>query len=154
MKLTMAIVFGGIVIAWLLQGFFAFSQARNIQKTYKELTDRYAKDYCIGFGQAKGRFFGKGCILLVVADRNMIVKDSVKLAGVSVLSRMRPNRDLIGRDLSLTVRKEEFLQLRDQPKRRFIKKRDQGKTSEEKAISLAARNIYDYINQKNQVSQA
>lgn len=84
----------------------------------------------------------------------MIVKDSVKLAGVSVLSRMRPNRDLIGRDLSLTVRKEEFLQLRDQPKRRFIKKRDQRKTSEEKAISLAARNIYDYINQKNQVSQA
>ena len=154
MKLTMAIVFGGIVIAWLLQGFFAFRQARNIQKTYKDLTDRYARDYCIGFGQAKGRFFGKGCILLVVADKNMIVKDAVKLAGVSVLSRMKQNRSLIGRDLSLAVGREHLLQEGDQQKRRFKRNRDQGKTSEEKAINLAAKNIYDYISQKNQVSQA
>ncbi|MBS7009188.1 transcriptional regulator GutM [Anaerostipes sp.] len=154
MKVTMAIVFGGIVAAWLLQGFFAYRQARNIQKIYKELTDRYARSYCIGFGQAKGRFFGKGCILLVVADRNMIVKDSVKLTGVSVLSRMRPNQDLIGRDLSLEIRKEEFLQETGQKKKKFRKKKDQRKTSEEKAIILAAKNIYDYINQKNHVSQA
>lgn len=154
MRLTMAVIFGGMIIAWLLQGFFAFRQAKNIQKTYKDLTDRYAKDYCIGFGQAKGRFFGKGCILLVVADQNMIVKDAVKLAGVSVLSRMKQSSSLIGRDLSLAVSGEEFLREGDQRKKRCITKRDKRKTSEEKAISLAAKHIYDYIDQRNQMSQA
>lgn len=99
MNPVIPIVFGGLILAWFIQSFFAFKQAKHIQKVYKELTNRYKGKYCIGFGQARARFIGRGCMVMIVADYNMQVKDSMILKGVSVFGRMKSYKQLIGKNL-------------------------------------------------------
>lgn len=151
MQGAMILFFGIMVVAWLAQGYLTYKQAKNIQKVHKELYIKYAKEFCIGFGEAKGNIMGKGCIMIVVADRNLKVVDSAVLNGISVFDRMSRDDSIIGLDLNDYLEEEDSQNKLILHLKNTRKQKKQYKSKHEQALCKAAKNLYQYMQLNHKV---
>ncbi|RDW20686.1 transcriptional regulator GutM [Oceanobacillus chungangensis] len=103
---TFIIIFASL---WALQFFLTQLQVRHYRSNIKAFISR--KSGYLGTGYYK-KFFGAGAVVLLVCDDELEIIEAKIMKGLTVFSRFKDKKELIG--LSLSESKEsEFLNKRE-----------------------------------------
>ena len=139
---TVSTLFAVIIAAMVVQGIFGFRQVMLVQRTMARLHRRYGNEYCTGYGQAAGWLFGKGCIVILVVNRQMIVQEARILTGRTVLSRFHDASGFIGCHVEALV---DPACVTDRPTRGWDLLCRPKHSARERAVTAAAHNIIGYM---------
>ena len=78
-------------IAWILQIVGTYFQMRHYREVLGGIT-RESSEGFVGVGNAKATF-GKGVILILVADENGVVRRALRMRGMTVFARFKEAPD-------------------------------------------------------------
>ena len=84
-------------VAWILQIVGTYFQMRHYREVLGRITREGGEGY-VGVGNAKATF-GKGVVLILVADENDVVRRALRMRGMSVFARFNDVPDLVGMSL-------------------------------------------------------
>ena len=83
-----------LAIAWILQIVGTYFQMRHYREALGGIT-RESSEGFVGVGNAKATF-GKGVILILVADENDVVRRALRMRGMTVFARFKEAPDFAG----------------------------------------------------------
>jgi glucitol operon activator protein len=83
-----------LAIAWILQIVGTYFQMRHYREALGSIT-RESSEGFVGVGNAKATF-GKGVILILVADENDVVRRALRMRGMTVFARFTEAPDFAG----------------------------------------------------------
>jgi glucitol operon activator protein len=83
-----------LAIAWILQIVGTYFQMRHYREVLGSIT-RESSEGFVGVGNAKATF-GKGVILILVADENDVVRRALRMRGMTVFARFKEAPDFAG----------------------------------------------------------
>jgi glucitol operon activator protein len=86
-----------LAIAWILQIVGTYFQMRHYREILGGITRESSAGF-VGVGNAKATF-GKGVILILVADENDVVRRALRMRGMTVFARFKEAADLAGLSL-------------------------------------------------------
>ncbi len=86
-----------LAVAWALQIVGTYFQMRHYREVLGAITREGGEGF-VGVGNAKATF-GKGVILMLVADENDVVKRALRMRGMTVFARFEEAPDLLGMTL-------------------------------------------------------
>jgi glucitol operon activator protein len=86
-----------LAVAWILQIVGTYFQMRHYREILGGITREGGEGY-VGVGNAKATF-GKGVILILVADENDVVRKALRMRGMTILARFKEAPDLVGMSL-------------------------------------------------------
>ncbi|WP_017549998.1 transcriptional regulator GutM [Salinicoccus carnicancri] len=95
-------------VLWGLQFLLTHYQLKNYHQTIREMSKR-GSGY-LGVGRSKRRF-GKGVVMVLVADVDDVVVEARKMEGVTVFSRFEEYSELAGQKMSSLLSYEAEPQL-------------------------------------------
>lgn len=76
-----------LAVLWGLQSLGVWFQMRHYSDVMKGVTSKYSDGF-VGAGHTRGRF-GKGVIVLVVVDRDLVVSRFLEMGGRTVFAKFR-----------------------------------------------------------------
>lgn len=79
---------------WLLQVVGTYLQVRHYRRVLGGITRAGSRGY-VGSGNARARF-GKGVVLILVSDERGVVKEALRMRGISVFARFGEAPGLVG----------------------------------------------------------
>ena len=83
-----------LAIAWILQIVGTYFQMRHYREVLGGIT-RDSSEGFVGVGNGKATF-GKGVILILVADENDVVRRALRMRGMTVFARFKEAPDFAG----------------------------------------------------------
>ena len=83
-----------LAVAWVLQIVGTYFQMRHYREVLGAITREGGEGF-VGVGNAKATF-GKGVILILVADVNDVVKRALRMRGMTIFARFKEAPDLVG----------------------------------------------------------
>src|SRR3712207_97020 len=83
-----------LAVAWVLQIVGTYFQMRHYREVLGGITREGGEGF-VGVGNAKAAF-GKGVILILVADENDVVKRALRMRGMTIFARFKEAPDLSG----------------------------------------------------------
>jgi glucitol operon activator protein len=83
-----------LAVAWVLQIVGTYFQMRHYRGVLGGITREGGEGF-VGVGNAKAAF-GKGVILILVADENGVVKRALRMRGMTIFARFKEAPDLAG----------------------------------------------------------
>ena len=83
-----------LAVAWVLQIVGTYFQMRHYREVLGAITREGGEGF-VGVGNAKATF-GKGVILILVADENDLVKRALRMRGMTIFARFKEAPDLVG----------------------------------------------------------
>ena len=83
-----------LAVAWALQIVGTYFQMRHYREVLGAITREGGEGF-VGVGNAKATF-GKGVILMLVADENDVVKRALRMRGMTIFARFKEAPDLVG----------------------------------------------------------
>ena len=83
-----------LAVAWALQIVGTYFQMRHYREVLGAITREGGEGF-VGVGNAKATF-GKGVILILVADENDTVKRALRMRGMTIFARFKEAPDLVG----------------------------------------------------------
>lgn len=86
-----------LAVAWILQIVGTYFQMRHYREILGRITREGGEGY-VGVGNAKATF-GKGVVLILVADENDVVRRALRMRGMTVFARFNDVPDLVGMSL-------------------------------------------------------
>ena len=86
-----------LAVAWILQIVGTYFQMRHYREVLGYITREGGEGY-VGVGNAKATF-GKGVVLILVADENDVVRRALRMRGMTVFARFNDVPDLVGMSL-------------------------------------------------------
>jgi glucitol operon activator protein len=86
-----------LAVAWILQIVGTYFQMRHYREVLGRITSEGGKGY-VGVGNAKATF-GKGVILILVADEKDEVRRALRMRGMTIFARFKEAPDLAGMSL-------------------------------------------------------
>jgi glucitol operon activator protein len=86
-----------LAVAWILQIVGTYFQMRHYREVLGGITRDGGEGY-VGVGNAKATF-GKGVILILVADENDVIRKALRMRGMTILARFKEAPDLVGMNL-------------------------------------------------------
>lgn len=86
-----------LAVAWILQIVGTYFQMRHYRGVLGRITRESGEGFA-GVGNAKATF-GKGVILILVADENEVVKRALRMRGMTIFARFKEAPDLVGMSL-------------------------------------------------------
>jgi glucitol operon activator protein len=86
-----------LAVAWILQIVGTYFQMRHYREVLGRITREGSEGY-VGVGNAKATF-GKGVVLILVADENDVVRRALRMRGMTVFARFNDVPDLVGMSL-------------------------------------------------------
>lgn len=101
---TIGYVILALAVVWILQIIGTYFQMQHYRRVLGQITSAGSEGY-VGVGNAKATF-GKGAILIVVADTSGFVTRALRMRGMTVFARFKEAPDLIGLSLE-ELRHEE-----------------------------------------------
>ncbi len=81
-----------LAVAWILQIVGTYFQMRHYREVLGRITREGGEGY-VGVGNAKATF-GKGVILILVADENDVVTRALRMRGMTIFARFEEVPDL------------------------------------------------------------
>ena len=125
-----------LAVAWVLQIIGTYFQMRHYREVLGAITCEGGEGY-VGVGNAKATF-GKGVILILVADENDLVKRALRMRGMSIFARFKEAPDLVGMgldELRVGDRQEPYDRSTMLAARRAIEQIDRIKQEKERATA-------------------
>ena len=86
-----------LAVAWILQIVGTYFQMRHYREILGRITREGGEGY-VGVGNAKATF-GKGVVLILVADKHDVVRRALRMRGMTVFARFNDVPDLVGMSL-------------------------------------------------------
>jgi glucitol operon activator protein len=86
-----------LAIAWILQTVGTYFQMRHYREVLGGITREGGEGF-VGVGNAKATF-GKGVILILVADETGVVRRALRMRGMTVFARFKEAPDFAGMSL-------------------------------------------------------
>ena len=86
-----------LAVAWILQIVGTYFQMRHYREVLGRIT-REGNEGFVGVGNAKATF-GKGVILILVADEDDLVRRALRMRGMTIFARFGEVPDLVGMSL-------------------------------------------------------
>ena len=86
-----------LAVAWILQIVGTYFQMRHYREILGRITREGGEGY-VGVGNAKATF-GKGVVLILVADEHDVVRRALRMRGMTVFARFNDVPDLVGMSL-------------------------------------------------------
>ena len=86
-----------LAVAWILQIVGTYFQMRHYREVLGRIT-REGNEGFVGVGNAKATF-GKGVVLILVADENDVVRRALRMRGMTIFARFNDVPDLAGMSL-------------------------------------------------------
>lgn len=86
-----------LAVAWILQIVGTYFQMRHYREVLGRITREGGEGY-VGVGNAKATF-GKGVVLILVADQNDVVRRGLRMRGMTIFARFNDVPDLVGMSL-------------------------------------------------------
>ena len=86
-----------LAVAWGLQIVGTYFQMRHYREVLGRITGEGGEGY-VGVGNAKATF-GKGVILILVAEENGVVRRALRMRGMTIFARFKEAPDLVGMSL-------------------------------------------------------
>ena len=83
-----------LAVAWVLQIVGTYFQMRHYREVLGGITREGGEGF-VGVGNAKATF-GKGVILILVADVNDVVKRALRMRGMTIFARFKEAPELAG----------------------------------------------------------
>ena len=83
-----------LAVAWVLQIVGTYFQMRHYREVLGAITREGGEGF-VGVGNAKAAF-GKGVILILVADVNDVVKRALRMRGMTIFARFKEAPELAG----------------------------------------------------------
>ena len=83
-----------LAVAWVLQIVGTYFQMRHYREVLGGITREGGEGF-VGVGNAKATF-GKGVILILVADENDVIKRALRMRGMTIFARFKEAADLVG----------------------------------------------------------
>ena len=83
-----------LAVAWVLQIVGTYFQMRHYRDVLGGITREGGEGF-VGVGNAKAAF-GKGVILILVADENDVVKRALRMRGMTIFARFKEAPELAG----------------------------------------------------------
>ena len=83
-----------LAVAWVLQIVGTYFQMRHYREVLGRITREGGEGF-VGVGNAKATF-GKGVILILVADENDVVKRASRMRGMTIFARFKEAPELVG----------------------------------------------------------
>lgn len=85
-------------VLWLAQIVGTYFQMRHYRRVLGRITEKYSEGY-VGVGNSRTRF-GKGVILILVVDsKGVIIREALRMKGMTVFARFKRCSALEGLDL-------------------------------------------------------
>src|SRR3712207_3975482 len=125
-----------LAIAWILQIVGTYFQMRHYREVLGRVT-REGKEGFVGVGNAKATF-GKGAILIIVADGNDVVRQALRMRGMTIFARFKDVHDLVGmslEELRVEGREEPYDKGTMLAARRAVEQIDRIKQEKERATA-------------------
>jgi len=98
-----------LAVAWALQIVGTYFQMRHYREVLGAITREGGEGF-VGVGNAKATF-GKGVILILVADGNDVVNRALRMRGMTIFARFKEAQDLVGmrlKELRVGDREEPY----------------------------------------------
>ena len=86
-----------LALLWGFQSLGVWFQMRHYSDVMKGITSKYADGF-VGAGHIRGRF-GKGVIVLIVVDRNLVVRRFLQMSGRTVFAKFIRREGFVGMHL-------------------------------------------------------
>lgn len=86
-----------LAVAWILQIVGTYFQMRHYREVLGRITREGGEGF-VGVGNAKATF-GKGVILILVADENGVIKRALRMRGMTIFARFKEAPALTGMSL-------------------------------------------------------
>ena len=86
-----------LALGWALQIVGTYFQMRHYREVLGGITREGGEGY-VGVGNAKARF-GKGVILILVADEDDVVRRALRMRGMTIFARFQEAPELVGMGL-------------------------------------------------------
>jgi glucitol operon activator protein len=125
-----------LAVAWIVQILGTYFQMRHYREVLGRITSEGGEGY-VGVGNAKATF-GKGVILILVADENDVVKRALWMRGMTIFARFKEAPDLVGiglDELQLEDREEPYDKSTMLAARRAVEQIDRIKEEKERATA-------------------
>ena len=94
---TIAYLILALAIVWILQIVGTYFQMQHYRRVLGRITSESSEGY-VGVGNAKATF-GKGVILILVSDEDGVIKEALRMRGMTILARFNEAPDLVGMSL-------------------------------------------------------
>lgn len=94
---TIAYLILALAIVWILQIVGTYFQMQHYRRVLGRITGESNEGY-VGVGNAKATF-GKGVILILVSDEDGVIKEALRMRGMTILARFNEAPDLVGMSL-------------------------------------------------------
>ena len=133
---TIAYLILALAIVWILQIVGTYFQMQHYRRVLGRITSESNEGY-VGVGNAKATF-GKGVILILVSDEDGVIKEALRMRGMTILARFKEAPDLVGmrlEELRLPEREGPYEKATMLAARRAVEQIDRIK--EEKARTAA-----------------
>jgi glucitol operon activator protein len=125
-----------LAVAWVLQIVGTYFQMRHYREVLGAITREGGEGF-VGVGNAKAAF-GKGVILILVADENDVVKRALRMRGMTIFARFKEAPDLVGMrldELRVGDREEPYDNSTMLAARRAVEQIDRIKQEKERTIA-------------------
>ena len=125
-----------LAIAWILQIVGTYFQMRHYREVLGRVT-REGNEGFVGVGNAKATF-GKGAILIIVADGNDVVRQALRMRGMTIFARFKDVHGLVGmslEELRVEGREEPYDKGTMLAARRAVEQIDRIKQEKERATA-------------------
>jgi len=125
-----------LAVAWALQIVGTYFQMRHYREVLGAITREGGEGF-VGVGNAKATF-GKGVILMLVADENDVVKRALRMRGMTIFARFKEAPDLVGMrldELRVGVREEPYDKSTMLAARRAVEQIDRIKQEKERTTA-------------------
>ena len=86
-----------LAIVWILQIVGTYFQMQHYRRVLGRITAEGDEGY-VGVGNAKATF-GKGVILILGSDEDGVIKEALRMRGMTILARFNEAPDLVGMSL-------------------------------------------------------
>ena len=86
-----------LALLWAFQSLGVWYQMRHYSDVMKGITSKYNDGY-VGAGHVRGRF-GKGVIVLIVVDRDLVVRRFLEMSGRTVFAKFKRREGFEGMPL-------------------------------------------------------
>lgn len=91
-----------LFVTWILQSVLSYYQILRFKKIIINIKTKY-QDGFVGFGRSSGRL-KSGAMVVVVADREGIVRDGYLMSGATVFARFKPYTAWSGRSVNEIIK--------------------------------------------------
>jgi glucitol operon activator protein len=125
-----------LAVAWILQIVGTYFQMRHYREVLGRIT-REGNEGFVGVGNAKATF-GKGVILILVADKDDMVRKAMRMRGMTIFARFGDIPDLVGmslEELRVEGREEPYDKSTMIAARRAVEQIDRIKQEKERATA-------------------